>query len=54
VATSLSKLQIQSLVSDLQGILQMIEAGELAATSSMKHRIEGAITALKIVEGEAQ
>lgn len=32
----------------------MIEAGELAASSSMKHRVEGAITALQIVEGEAE
>jgi hypothetical protein len=53
VSAALSKLEIESLISDLQSILQMIEAGEMAATSSMRHRIEGAITVLKIVEGEA-
>ncbi len=49
----LTKPEIASLAADLAVMLTQIEAGDLDATTAMRHRIEGAIAVLDVVQGRA-
>ena len=53
VSRSLTKAEIAALSSDLRAMLERIEAGDLDATTAMRHRIEGAIAVLEVVRGRA-
>jgi hypothetical protein len=48
----LTKSEIDNLAGDLTELLLGIVAGEVTSTSTMKHRIEGAITALRVANGQ--
>jgi transcription elongation GreA/GreB family factor len=52
MATTLTRKQITALAAELRTMLDKIEAGDLEATTSMRYRIEGAITALEVVLGK--
>ena len=54
MARPLTRLETTRLVRELQSLLNLIEIGELDASSGMVHRIEGAIKALQVVLGEAE
>jgi hypothetical protein len=51
VARPLTRVEIDSLVEELTRLLEEIGSGELEASSAMKHRIEGAIVALRVALG---
>ena len=48
----LSRQQIEKLADDLRMLLVQIEAGELKANATTRHRIQGALTALEVIQGE--
>ena len=45
--------EVAALAADLRAMLERIEAGELDATAAMRHRIEGALAVLEVVQGRA-
>ena len=49
----LTKPEIAALGSDLRAMLLQIEAGDVDATAAMRHRIEGAVAVLDVVQGRA-
>jgi len=53
VAQPLTREQTKVLVKDLQELLDRLRLGELDASNGMLLRIEGAITAIEVVLGEA-
>ena len=53
MATTLTRKQITALATELRTMLDKIEAGDLDATISMRHRIQGAVTALDAVLGRS-
>ncbi|MHB1209961.1 MAG: hypothetical protein ACYC1I_09690 [Acidimicrobiales bacterium] len=53
MATTLTRKQITALAAELRTILVKIEEGDLDATISMRHRIEGSLTALDMVLGHS-
>lgn len=53
MATALTRKQITALATELRTMLDKIEAGDLDATTAMRHRIEGALTVLDVVLGRA-
>jgi hypothetical protein len=53
VPKPLTASQVQALTDDLRAMLDRIEAGDLVATAAMRHRIEGAIAVLDVVQGRA-
>ena len=53
MATTLTQKQITALAAELRTMLDKIEAGDLDATISMRHRIQGALTALDVVLGQS-
>ena len=50
---ALTKNEISSLIVDLRRLLNVIEKGEIEASVAMRHRIEGAVVGLKVVQGES-
>jgi hypothetical protein len=50
----LTKRQVEALLTDLETLIHRFNAGELDASISMRHRIEGAATALNAVLGEIE
>ena len=48
---SLTRSEVAALAAELRETLERIEAGELDATPGMRHRIEGAIAALDVIQG---
>lgn len=52
MAKPLSRPEINGLVEDLIGMLAAIESGDLEGSAALRHRIEGAITALHAVLGK--
>jgi hypothetical protein len=52
VAKYLSHEEIASLAADMAALLKRIDSEELSATAAMRHRIEGAIAAINVVQGE--
>jgi hypothetical protein len=53
MAKSLTREEIGLLAHDLRTLLGQIETGELKADSAVRHRIQGALTALEVIQGEA-
>ena len=53
MATTLTRKQITALAAELRTMLDKIEAGDLDATISMRHRIQGAVIALDVVLGRS-
>ena len=53
MSRSLTRAEITALTADLQTMLAKIESGELDATVAMRHRIEGAIAVLAVVQGRS-
>jgi hypothetical protein len=53
VTRSLTRAEVIALAADLREMLAKIESGELDATAAMRHRIEGAIAVLDVVQGRA-
>ena len=53
MAKPLTRSEIEALAADLKSMLARIEAGELEATTTMRHRIEGALIVLEVVQGHA-
>ena len=53
MAQPLTREQTKVLVKDLQELLDRLRLGELDASNGMLLRIEGAITAIEVVLGEA-
>jgi hypothetical protein len=53
VTRILTQREINTLAADLSALLAEIEAGGLSATAAMRHRIEGAIAVLDVVQGRA-
>lgn len=51
MAKALTRSEISALAQDLKAMLVAIESGELAASAALRHRIEGAITALDTALG---
>ena len=49
----LSRVEVAALADDLRKMLASIEAGDLDATTAMRHRIEGALAALEVVLGHS-
>jgi hypothetical protein len=49
----LSREELTALITDLQELLARIQTGEFEAGSGMLLRIEGAVAALQIVQGDA-
>jgi hypothetical protein len=49
----LTKIAMQSFASELQALLEQVNHGEMTATAATRHRLEGAIVALKIALGES-
>lgn len=47
----LTHSEVAALAMDLRAMLERIEAGELDATAAMRHRIEGAIAVLDVIQG---
>ena len=50
----LTRPEVAALAADLRTMLDRIEAGDLDASVSMRHRIEGAIAVLDVVQGRAK
>ena len=48
-----TQVQTADLAADLARMLYQIEAGEFDATPAMRHRIEGAVAVLDVVQGRA-
>ena len=48
---SLTRSEVAALAADLRETLERIEAGELDATAGMRHRIEGALAILDVIQG---
>jgi hypothetical protein len=46
--------QIETLAQELRQMLAKIESGDVDATVTMRHRIEGAIVALDVIQGRSQ
>lgn len=53
MATTLTRKQITALAAELRTILDKIEEGDLVATASMVHRIQGASVVLDAVLGRS-
>jgi hypothetical protein len=53
VPKALSRAEVRALADDLRAMLARIEAGDLDATPGMRHRIEGALAVLEVVQGRA-
>lgn len=49
----LSRAKVAALADDLRRMLATIEAGDLDATTAMRHRIEGALAVLEVVQGRS-
>ena len=47
----LSRRELAELADRLRGLLDMIEAGEMSATTAMTYRLEGAVVAVDAVLG---
>jgi hypothetical protein len=43
MSNPLSRVEVAALADDLRGMLATIESGEIEATTTMRHRIEGAL-----------
>jgi hypothetical protein len=50
---ALTRAEIGALATDLWEMLRRIEGGQLDATATMRHRIEGAIAILDVVQGRS-
>jgi hypothetical protein len=48
---SLTTAQTAALAEDLEKMLDLIKSGELNATVAMRHRLEGAVAVLDVVQG---
>ena len=44
---------VEALADAIAALLAKVESGELAATTPMRHRLEGALVALRAVLGDA-
>jgi hypothetical protein len=53
MSKALSRAEIAALADDLRTMLATIEAGDLDATTAMRHRIEGALAVLDVVQGRS-
>jgi len=53
VNRTLTAAEITALAADLNAMLDRIEAGDLDASIAMRHRIEGALAVLDVVQGRA-
>ncbi len=51
MSRSLTRAEVIALAADLQTMLAKIESGELDATAAMRHRIEGAVAVLDVIQG---
>ena len=49
---TMTKAEIATLRDDLAAMLSAIDGGELAASHAMRHRLEGAVTALNAALGQ--
>ncbi len=49
----LTRAEIAALAADLRTMRDQIEAGHLAGSTALKHRIEGAVAVLNVVLGRA-
>jgi hypothetical protein len=45
----LTRGEIRELANRLRGLLDMVDAGEMSATTGMTYRVQGAVTALEAV-----
>jgi transcription elongation GreA/GreB family factor len=53
MSRSLNRSEVAALAADLRAMMDRIEAGDLDATAAMRHRIEGALAVLEVVQGRA-
>lgn len=53
MARPLTHSQITSLESDLHAFFELLDDGELESNIAMRHRIEGALTMLRVVLGKS-
>ena len=49
----LNRAEVAALADDLRRMLAKIEAGDLDATTAMRHRVEGALAVLEVVQGRS-
>ena len=49
----LTKGEISSLAVEIRQLLSAIESGDLQASVAMRHRLEGALTVLQVIQGES-
>lgn len=49
----MTRAEVAALADAIAAVLAKIESGELAATPPMRHRLEGALVALRAVLGDA-
>jgi transcription elongation GreA/GreB family factor len=47
----LTRAELTALAADLRQLLDSIENGELDASAAMRHRLEGALAVLDVVQG---
>ena len=50
---TLTRSEVVALATDLTRMLDQIKAGDLDATPAMRHRIEGAVAVLDVVQGRS-
>jgi hypothetical protein len=53
MSRALTRSEMTALTGDLRAMLERIEVGELDATPAMRHRIEGALAVLDVVQGRS-
>jgi hypothetical protein len=51
-ARPLTRGEIAELADRLRGLITMIEADEMSATTAMTYRVQGAVTALEALQGD--
>ncbi len=48
---ALTRAEVASLAESVEALLNAVNRGELTASAAMRHRIEGALAALAVVQG---
>jgi hypothetical protein len=50
---ALTKSEISSLAEELRRLLSAIDSGDLQTSVAMRHRLEGALTVLQVIQGQS-
>lgn len=50
---ALTKGEILSLTDEIRRLLSAINSGDLQASVAMRHRLEGALTVLQVIQGQS-